>query len=194
MGYKARNLKRLLDSKINVHHFQTISNLDELKEYRDNHPLFTMRFDSDEKIKDLPFYTYNNLEHPDSNDNYLEQIMKEALEYHCTLLCSDGYKYDQALKFNFVIERQDNYDFMMEICSLKVPLREMYQHKTTVIKGNLLTRKYTYINREDNTYTLDDISYVLDYVMDKPYSYFEGTLYETSVGFLKEVIAIWQTN
>ncbi len=194
MGYKTHNLQRLLDSKVNVHHYQNIDNLDALEKYRAMHPLFTMRFDSEKKIKDLPFYVYDDAKHLDDKHEYLKQIMKEAQSSGYTLLCSDGYKYDSILKFNFVIEKQANYDFMMELCSTKVPLRTMYQYKTTIIKGNILERKYEYINRDDNKYTLDDIAFVLDYVMDKPYSYFEGTLYQKEVGILKEPIVIWQTD
>ena len=68
----------------------------------------------------------------------------------CTLLCSNGYVYDNDLLFNFVIEVDKNNNFILELCDKKVPLRKMYEYKTTTIKGNLFDDNREYINKYDN--------------------------------------------
>lgn len=193
MGIKVQNLKRLVSNKINVHEYEELKTYDELLEYSLNHNQFSIRFDRNVKEKDLPFYTYDKDKINDSK-TYFMNIIKEMEELGCTLLCSNGHAYDDKLKFNFVIDISDNLDFILELCDKKIPLRFMYKYKTTIIKGNLLEQKYKFINKEDNRFSIEDIDYILKYLFNKKYKYVEGTLYEETVGILKEKIIVWQTD
>ncbi len=193
MGLKTRNLEMLKQHDINVHNFKEISNYEDLLSYSDSHPRFSMRFDSTDNIKGLPFYTYDAKKIEDK-ESFFKMIINEMQQLKCTLLCSDGYAYDAILKFNFVIEIDSNHNFILELCDKKVPLREMYQYKTTVIRGNVFEKHYTYLNTEENKYQDDEIDQIIDYVVHHQCQYSEGTYYEQKVGNLKQNIVIWETN
>ena len=189
MGLKAENLKRLLDDNLNVFEYTEIKNIEDLTEYIKNNKYFTIRFDRDKNIQGLPFYIY------DESMN-IEKLINEANEMNCTLLCSNGYIHDNDLLFNFVIDIDSDNNFILELCDKKVPLREMYKCKTTIIKGNIFESKYTYINKEENTYSIKDIDKIVDLILGKnmKYKYMEGTIYNKKVGLLNTNIIIWQTD
>lgn len=189
MGLKTDNLKKILNEGINVFEFKEVSSFEELIEYVKKNNKFTIRFDRDNNIHGLPFYKYDD-------DLNLNKIYEEALNKNCTLLLSNGYKYDDDLLFNFVIEIDDDNNFILELCDKKIPLRDMYSNTTTIIKGNLFSDAYEYINRDSNKYTKKDIKNIIDFVVKKniKYHYLEGTLYSMEVGVLYKNIIIWQTD
>ena len=115
---------------------------------------------------------------------------------NCTIVCSNGLIYDKNLKFNFVCELDNDNNFILELCDQKVPLRNMYNYKTTVIKGNLYDTNYTYTNKFDNKYDEKDIDNILLWILKNKgkYKYFECTLYDIKVGILNDYIITWQTN
>ena len=188
MGIKTRNLQKLLNEGINIFEFKEISSLEELVEYSKINNKFTIRFDRNNNIDGLPFYKYDN--NLDLNKIYSESISKD-----CTLLLSNGYEYDKDLLFNFVIEIDNDNNFILELCDKKIPLRDMYSNITTVIKGNLFNKKIEYINKDSNKYTYNDIKYIIDFILkiNIKYHYIEGTLYNINVGILNDKIIIWQT-
>lgn len=196
VGIKKRNLEGLIKNNINVHNFQEISDLQSLISYSLKNDKFSIRFDYETKKYNLPFYTYDRKEVNDSN-RYFKKIIDEMYQYDCTLLCSDGYKYDDMLKFNFVAELDQDYNFLIELSDKKVPLRKMYDFKTTVIKGNLFDsyKKFEFINKFQNTYTEEDIMDIIEWFIDKnfKYHYVEGTIYNEKVGLLNDYIVVWQT-
>lgn len=189
MGLKTNNLKKILNEGINVFEFKEVSSLKELIDYSKINNKFTIRFDRNNNIHGLPFYKFdNNLD--------LDNIYNEALNKNCTLLLSNGYKYDDDLLFNFVIEIDNNNNFILELCDKKITLRDMYSNTTTIIKGNLFNKKFEYINKDSNKYTEKDIKKIVDFILSKniKYHYLEGTLYDKNVGVLNKDIIIWQTN
>lgn len=188
MGLKTNNLKDILNEGINVFEFKEIYSLEELINYAKKNKKFTIRFDRDNNIHGLPFYKYdNNLD--------LNGIYNEALNSNCTLLLSNGYKYDDDLIFNFVIEIDNDNNFILELCDKKIPLRDMYSNITTIIKGNLFNKKFEYINKDSNKYTENDINEVIDFILEigLRYHYIEGTLYNKKMGLLDKKIIIWET-
>ena len=189
MGLKTINLDNLLKDKLNVFEYKEVHNIEELNEYISNNKSFTIRFDRDKNIQGLPFYIYN-----DSLD--IDKIVEEADSMNCTLLCSNGYIYDNDLLFNFVIDIDSDNNFILELCDKKVPLREMYKYKTTIIKGNLFDDNYEYINKNDNKYSIRNIRTIIDLILSKDmkYKYIEGTIYNKKLGVLNNNIIIWQTD
>ena len=193
MGLKLRNLDKLVKNGVNVHEYVGIDNIEDLINYSKEHEHFSMRFDRDKKNDALPFYTYDaNIE--DNNEEYLTNIMNTAQELGCILVCSTGHAYDDQLKFNFVVTIDTKMNYILEICSKKIPLRNMYKEKTTIIKGNLVDDNYTYINKYGNEYSMNDVKYIINWCLKHQYQYIEGTLYKIDVGMLKEKLIIWQTN
>lgn len=196
MGIKTRNLEDLVKNNINVHRFQEISDLQSLISYSMANEKFSMRFDYDTKKYSLPFYTYDQKKITNSTA-YLQKIIDEMHKYDCTLLCSDGYKYDDELKFNFVAELDQDFNFLIELSDQKVPLRQMYNFKTTIIKGNIFHsyKEFQIINKTHNQYTEEDIMNIIEWFIDKnfKYHYMEGTIYKIKVGLLNDYMVIWQT-
>lgn len=189
MGLKTKNLDKLLKDNLNVFEYKEITNKEELEKYITDNELFTIRFDRDNNIQGLPFYKYHsNLD--------IDKIITEASNLNCTLLCSNGYKYDNNLLFNFVISIDSSNNFILELCDKKVPLRDMYKYKTTIIKGNIFEDKYEYINKFDNKYTKKNIEMIFDIILSNnfKYKYLEGTIYNIPVGILKTNVIIWQTD
>lgn len=189
MGLKTKNLELLLKDNLNVFEYKEVHNKEELEQYIDSNDLFTIRFDREYNIQSLPFYIY-------SNDLNIDKILEEANKLNCTLLCSNGYKYDDNLLFNFVISLDDNNDFILELCNQKVPLRKMYNYETTIIRGNIFDDKYEYINKNSNSYTKKNIESIFNIILNNnfKYKYLEGTIYDIEVGILKSNIIIWQTD
>lgn len=196
MGIKVRNLKELVKNNINVHHFKEITDLQSLLSYSLENDKFSIRFDYETKKYSLPFYTYNKNE-IDNPIVYFQKIIDEMYKYECTLICSDGYKYDDELKFNFVIEINRDYNFIIELSDKKIPLRQMYRFKTTIIKGNIFDayKNFEQINQSENKYTEKDIMDIIEWVINKEfkYRYIEGTIYNKKVGILNDYMVIWQT-
>ena len=189
MGLKTKNLDLLVKDNLNVFEYKEIDNIDDLKKYIKDNNKFTIRFDREYNIQGLPFYIYNDKLN-------IEEIINEMNKLNCTLLCSNGYIYDNDLLFNFVIEVDKNNNFILELCDKKVPLRKMYEYKTTTIKGNLFEDTREYINKNDNKYTKRDIESIIELIInrDLKYKYLEGTIYNKKVGLLNDTIIIWQTN
>lgn len=194
MGTKVKNLDYLVSNNINVHKYLEIDNLKDLIEFSNKYDKFSIRFDNKDIIHNLPFYVYD--ESIDIKEEYFKSIIDEMNKLNCTLLCSNGYNYDNDLLLNFVIEIKDDLSFILEICDKKIPLRDIYKYKTTIIKGNLLDKNYEYINKLENNYSKENIDYILDWVitLDKKFKYLEGTLYNNKVGIYNDYIVIWQTN
>ena len=187
MGRKTRNLDKLVESKFNVFEYKEINTYDELLKYSKENNKFSIRFDSENIRHNLPFYIYNN-------DLDLKEIFEEAKSINCSLLCSNGYKYDDKLLFNYVIDIDENNDYILELCSKKVPLRDMYKYKTTIIKGNIFEKKHK-IEQTYDKFDSSDIEYIFNFIInnDLKYKYLEGTMYSINVGIYNEKMVIWQT-
>ena len=187
MGRKTKCLDELVSEKLNVFEYKEIKKYDDLIEYSKSNEIFTIRFDSEKVIHNLPFYKYNN-------DLDLKKIFDEATSIGCTLLCSNGYKYDKDLIFNFVIDIDSNNDYILELSSQKVPLREMYKNKTTIIKGNIFDDGY-HVYQKNDEFSIRDINTIIDFVINNEikYKYIEGTMYPINVGIYNKKMIIWQT-
>ena len=198
MGMKYKTLKDLVDKKVNVHSFENINDLDSLLKYAEENKKFSMRFDRDKDYYQLPFYKFNDdvFENEEVKLEYLENIINEAKQLKCSILCANGYLYDDIQICNFVIKVDAKANFILEFSTKRVPLREMYEYKTTIIKGNIKDslNDMEWIRKEENK--LDDrtIEKMLSWafklnIINKN---IEATLYPTKVGMLKENIVCWQ--
>lgn len=198
MGMKYKTLKDLVDKKVNVHSFENINDLDSLLKYAKENKKFSMRFDRDKDYYQLPFYKFNDdvFENEEVKFEYLENIVNEAKHLNCSILCANGYLYDDIQICNFVIKVDAKANFILEFSTKRVPLREMYEYKTTIIKGNIKDslNDMEWIRKEENK--LDDrtIEKMLSWafklnIINKN---IEATLYPTKVGMLKENIVCWQ--
>lgn len=188
MGYKTRLLDKLKENNINVHEYKEVYTKDELIEYSKQNKYFSIRFDTNDKIHNLPFYVVDN------NTIDYDEIINKSHKMNASLLLSNGRSFDKYLLFNFVIEIDNDYNFILEICNRQVPLREMYQYKTTIIKGNLMTNKYEIINKENNTIDDSDIKYIVMFCLNNKYKYIEGSMYSKEVGIYKDRLVLWQTD
>lgn len=193
MGVKKNNLDKIVQMNLNVHEYKLIDNIDDLIEYSNLNDKFSIRFDSTDGRHGLPFYTYDSSK--DSKEIF-NSIIEQMNILDCKLLVSNGYKYDNNIKFNFVIDIKENNEFILELCSKKIPLRNMYDNNcTTIITGNLFDdyKDYTITNGEYNTYSKNDIEKVLDIIINNmSIKYTEGTIYDENVGILNQDIVIWQ--
>lgn len=193
MGVKKNNLDKIVQMNLNVHEYKLIDNIDDLIEYSNFNNKFSIRFDSTDGRHGLPFYTYDNTK--DNKDKF-NSIIEQMNILDCKLLVSNGYMYDNNIKFNFVIDIKENNDFILELCSKKIPLRNMYDNNcTTIITGNLFDdyKDFTITNGEYNTYSKNDIEKVLDIIIkNMSIKYIEGTIYDVNVGILNKDIVIWQ--
>lgn len=189
MGYKTKLLDNLRERKINVHEYKEVFTKKELIEYSKNNKYFSIRFDTNKKTHNLPFYVVDN--------NYIDfdKILNEAKKLNASLLLSNGREYDKYLLFNFVIEIDNDYNYILEICNEKVPLRNMYNYKTSIIKGNLMSSKYEIINNQDNEINKNDIDKIINFcLLHNNYKYIEGSFYNKNVGIYKDKIVLWQTD
>lgn len=198
MGMKYKTLKQLVDKKINVHSFESISELDKLLKYADENAKFSMRFDRDKDYYQLPFYKFNNevFESDEIKIEYLTNIMDEAKKLNCTILCANGYLYDDIQICNFVIKIDQKANFILEYSTKKVPLREMYEYKTTIIKGNIKDSlsEMEWIGKNENKLDDRSIEKMINWAfkLNVTNKNIEATLYPTKVGMLKENIVCWQ--
>ena len=194
MGVKKNNLDRIIELRLNVHEYKLIDNIDELIEYSNLNNKFSIRFDSIDGRHGLPFYTYDS--NRDDKNILFKNIIDEMNILDCKLLVSNGYMYDDNIKFNFVIDIKDNNDFIFELCSKKVPLRNMYDNNiTTIITGNLFDdyNDYTITNKDSNIYNEKDIEKIINLMINNmSIKYIEGTIYDREVGILNKDIVIWQ--
>lgn len=190
MGYKTRLLDNLKNNKINIHEYKEVYTKEELIEYSKHNKYFSIRFDKNEKTHNLPFYVVDN--------NYInyDEIILKAKDMNASLLLSNGRNFDKYLLFNFVIEIYNNYDFILEICDKKVPLREMYKYKTTIFKGNLMKdySSYEIINKEENIFNISDIEDIIMFSLNHKYKYIEGSIYTEKVGIYNDKLVLWQTD
>jgi len=198
MGMKFKNLKELCDKKINVHSFECINELNDLIKYANSNEKFSIRFDRDKNYNQLPFYVYSkyNFETEHDRNDYLKNIMEEAKKLGCSLLCSNGYLCDDIQICNFVIKIDDKHNFILEFCTEKVPLREIYKYKTTIIKGNVgdSLKDMEFIRKDFNMIDERNIEKIISWAFNLNIinKNIEATLYEEKVGMLKEEIACWQ--
>ncbi len=188
MGYKTRLLDNLKENKINTHEYKEIYTKEELINYSKSNKYFSIRFDKNIKTHDLPFYVVDN-----NTINY-DEIILEANNMNASLLLSNGRSYDKYLLFNFVIEIDSDYNFILELCDKQVPLRNMYKYKTTIIKGNLMKDSYEIINKNSNIYNINDIDKIIRFCLDHKYKYIEGSIYNQEVGIYKDRLVLWQTD
>lgn len=200
MGKKYQNINRLYEQGINVHSFKLLETKEDLIEYANENPVFSIRFDRDTNYHQLPFYVYE--EHAFTNDqekfNFFEKIAYKAKEMGCMMLCSDGHKYDDIQLCNFVISLNEQQDFLLEWSTKKVPLRNMYQFSTSTLKGNMKD------SFKDMEWTLKGENVLDDTYLEKILLWafslniynceIEGTLYPMKVGLKKEEIVCWQTD
>jgi hypothetical protein len=198
MGAKYKNLVKLYDGKINVHEFKEVINIKELLAYSLDNSKFSVRFDRDSDYHKLPFYKFDKSDFDNERDIevYFNEIILEAIKLNCTLLCSNGYLYDDIQICNFVIKIDNSYDFILEWSTKKVALREMYQYQTTVLKGNLKSDlKYMeWTFKDENKIDDKDIEKILNWAFNMSITNknIEGTLYPTKVGMLNSEIVCWQ--
>lgn len=200
MGAKYNNLVKLYDKNINVHEFHEIRTLEQLIDYSKNNLMFSIRFDRENDFHQLPFYKYNrnDFNNPAEINKYLEKIILEANQLGCTLLCSNGYLYDKNQICNFVIEIDDKQNFVLEWCNKKVAVREMYQYKTSILKGNIKEdlKDMHWISEKENIIDNKDIESIINWAFGTGFinKNIEGTLYPVNVGLLKEKIVCWQVD
>lgn len=198
MGMKYKTLKDLVDKKINVHSFENINDLESLLKYASENQKFSMRFDRDKGYYQLPFYKFNNevFENDEVKFEYLKKIMEEAHQLKCSILCANGYLYDDIQICNFVIKIDTKANFVLEFSTKRVPLREMYEYKTTVIKGNIKDSldDMEWIRKNENKLDDRNIEKMLNWAfkLNVVNKNIEATLYPVKVGMLNETIVCWQ--
>lgn len=198
MGIKFKNLKELLNKRINVHSFECIDDLENLIRYSNENEKFSMRFDRDKDYHQLPFYTYDKslFSTIDDSNEYLNKIMNEAHKLNCSILCAIGYLYNDLQICNFVIKVEENGNFILEFCTKKVSLREMYEHETTILKGNIKDsiKDMDWIRKNANDIDERKLEKIISWALKTNIinKNIEATLYEEKVGIFNEDIACWQ--
>ncbi len=197
MGKKYDSLNRLREAGINVHEYQSLSSLEELEEYAHQNLSFSIRFDRDTNYHQLPFYTYDEINFSlEEREAYLKRIAEEAASLDCTMLVSNGHQYDAIERCNFVMRIESDSSFLLEYGTTKVPLRNMYEYPTSIIRGTLSdeVKNMDWINKEKNDLTVKEVEEILSWVMRLQIKNktIEGTLYEKPVGVKKEKIVCWQ--
>lgn len=194
MGKKTQNLRSLLKQGINVHDFQELTTKTELLHYLEQHQKISIRFDREKEIEDLPFYTLE-LGQNDFSEQ-VEEIVAQAKQLNCTLLVSNGHQYDEIQICNFVGKMAAGDRFFIELSTKKVPLRRMYDGKTTVVEGSFLdnVQKFHFVRKEENPIEKKSLEQIVLFLMQLNLEdcYIEGTLYPKPVGMLHQPIVAWQ--
>ena len=108
MGVKGKNLKSLLDEKINIHEFEEITSLDALINYSNKNDKFSIRFDRNYDAQGLPFYIYDKKVNGDDKITYFHKIIDEMTNLNCSLICSNGYEYINMGDNHYLEEDIDN--------------------------------------------------------------------------------------
>lgn len=199
LGVKYRNLQKLYNDKINVHEFIEVNNLSDLIDYATKNDRFSIRFDREADYHGLPFYKYAAADYtPEAGEKYLHDIAHEAEKLNCTMICANGHMYDNIQICNFVIKINEQYDFMLEWSTEKVPLRDMYQYKTSILQGNIkdLIKDMQWENKLDNKIEESQVEEILSWALKTGYlnKNIEATLYPVKVGLWNEKIVCWQTD
>ena len=198
MGMKYNILKDLVSKKINVHLFEEITTLEHLIKYAQLNEKFSIRFDRDKDYHQLPFYKYDQKDYLDINerDKYFKKIITEMNNLNCSLVCANGYLYDDVQICNFVIKIDGHGDFILEFSTKKVSLREMYEYETSIIKGNISDniKDMDWLTKSSNPINDENIEKILSWAfkLNVINRNIEATLYEQKVGILKEYITCWQ--
>lgn len=196
--FKEDSLLKLLALNLNVHKYSMLETLDELLEYQDKNPEFSIRFDSAHPKENLPFYTFKNAHY----HNGIKVIMNPSdIIFHaklldCKLLCSEGHKYDDVQICNYVYKLDPWYDFILELSFWKSPLRRMYDGTTIIIKGNLYTEKFEIIGDYTQRHYLSRTllyKILTDMHSNSIYNkWCECTIYPKTVGLLDKEVIYWQ--
>lgn len=198
MGKKYDCLNKLQEAGINVHSYENIENAEQLFAYADANPSFSIRFDRENNHHQLPFYTFdkNSFQTEEEKRVGLYKIAREAKKLGCTMVCSNGHQYDDIQMCNFVFQVDTDFSFTLEWSTKKVPLRNMYEYKTSCLKGNIGEdlKEMVWINKADNPIDEKAIENILTWAMKLNIfgKAIEGTLYPEKVGILKENIVCWQ--
>lgn len=197
MGKKTDCLIMLKEKHINVHAFQEVFSYDELVIYAQSHECFTIRFDRYDHLEELPFYVIRVSEYePLKLEERLKNICMEAKQAKCSMLCSNGLRYDDVMLFNFVGKLLDQNRFEIEFSTKKVPLRKMYQYSTRVVRGNLVDRYQDFEFYGDDSHVIfqKDLELVLAWMQQIGYfnRMIEGSCYQVPVGVYQERIVCWQ--
>lgn len=160
--------------------------------------MFSIRFDRNKDYQQLPFYKYNrnNFKSRKEKERFFMDIVEEAKQKKCTLLCSNGYQYDSIQICNFVIIFPTKQEFILEWSTKEVALREMYAFPTTILKGNIKEdlKDMEWTNEKENKISKKEIEKILFWALSLNVvgKSIEATLYEKKVGMLKQEIACWQ--
>lgn len=114
----------------------------------------------------------------------------------CSMLCSNGLRYDDVMLFNFVGRLLKNNQFEIEFSTRKVPLRKMYQYSTRIVRGNLADRykDFEFYGDDSHLISRKDLELVLAFMQRIGYTnqLIEGSCYEVPVGVYRERIVCWQ--
>lgn len=162
-----------------------------------NHSKFewcTLRTDHKFISEDLPFYVFDNRK---DGEEKLNAIWEEAQSKDYKLIIADGIKYDAVQKYNMVAKIQKNGDFIFEASSLKIPLRHMYRHPSSLLSciGNL-SENINLWHAFNNKYGLNRLMINRDLLTLYNFGLFdqwlEVTKYPISVGVNKENLVFWQ--
>ena len=198
MGAKYKSLKHLAETGVNVHEFVQLETLEELLAYADENSSFTIRFDRDKDYHQLPFYTYDNdsFQTDEERISFFRKVAEEAIEKKCTLLCSNGRQYDKIQICNFVMKVNSQMDFLLEWCTKRVALRDMYQYETSCLKGNIKDdlKDMEWSNKNSNRISDREIESILMWAFSLQIlnHSIEGTLYLEKVGIYHQEIVCWQ--
>ena len=197
MGKKTDCLTLLKEKHINVHEFREIFEYQDLLDFVHCHQLVTIRFDRYDHLEELPFYIIRVNEYePLKLQEKLQNICTEAKRMKCSLLCSNGLRYDDVMLFNFVGRLLKNNQFEIEFSTRKVPLRKMYQYPTRVVCGNLADRykDYEFYGDDSHVISRKDLELVLAFMQQIGYTnqLIEGSCYEVPVGVYHKRIVCWQ--
>ena len=189
---KEKMLLALRGKGLNIFDYKILLNDAELIEYHRFHKNFTIRFTKVENCPDLPFYVINE----NVPSEKLVNVALEAYFMKCAMLVSDGIKYEDNQVLNFVFCKQPDGDFLIEYKVGKEPLRLMYEHRMTQIKGNLYKDKedWEFFEGPDkDKLGFTDLEYILEYVFSANVynKYVECTLYNKAVGINKERVIVW---
>jgi len=191
---KIESLNTIVGLNLNLHKFYIPDTYEEYRNLTDKFDLCTIRTDHKFISEDLPFYIFNKQK---DNDEYLDLIWDEAQAKQYKLIISDGIKYDNIQKYNMVAKIQKNGDFIFEVSDLKIPLRHMYRHPSSLLSctGNLSEAIHLW-HMFNKRYGIDKLIIRRDLLtlyncglFDK---WLEVTKYPIPVGVKRENIVFWQ--
>ena len=201
MGLKYENLKQLTNRGLNtfeyIHFDKCETFIEDIKNYITQNQSCTFRGDHKTLKYDLPFLAVDN---GNISDEEIIKYVQKCTQSGCTIISSNGKKYDEIQLANIVVQI-DNNQIIIEASEQKVPLRIMYKHPENlcVYTGMMFDSIKNYIRTGkilEKVYT-SDLERVLNKIFEvkKPNeTYFELTLYPEKVGILKENIIFWQIN